>query len=491
MPTIIKENHLANGKLVRLCKTLSIKEFKQFKDWLVAPWGKKNKYYLPFYEIIAATAPSFSPEGLKKEQIFLSLYGSKKYNNALFNNLISALTKELQNYIALVYLNKNPYENDHLLRQHLWTCNAVDLYEDFAINSIKKLEKKPVKSTEDYLHLNRLHQAVYFQTSGHHRYQKGAPNLLAANHYLDVYYLLEKYKYLHEATSRLSIIQTDQSQLNVSIPLLQELQNKLSLEAVDLYENRLNRSGKVTWKDYVLFKEKFISSFDQLPFSLRQSFLIFCINDSIYLDATGHSKAIEELFSLYKLGLKDKLLIKNESLNEATFNNIVLTACHVAEVSFLEKFIDDYEHLLPAAVRKEAFIWALTQLAYAKGNYEKVEKQYSDWLPKNKHYAIQAKVTLLKTNFKLALINKSSRQFFNAYCNAFKKYIRRSKVYTTNRNTAYLKLIQYSNKMLTTFYDANQLVDWELLEASIEKEQLLLGKRWLKKEINLLKEKIE
>lgn len=491
MTTLIKEYHLANSKLVNLCRTLSSKEFKQFKDWLLAPWCKKNKYYLPFYELLVKASPSFLPKNLKKEQAFIYLYGPKKYNNALFNNLITSFTKELQNYLAIVHLQKTPHEKDRLLRQHLWTNNTVDLYEDFAINSVDNLENKSVKSTEDYLHLNRLHQAIYFQTSGHHRYERGAPNLFAANHYLDVYYLLEKYKYWHEASSRLNIVQTEQSHLHVSFPLLQELQDELSLVAIDLYEVRLKRSDRVSWKEYLLFKKKFLSSFDQLPFSLRQSFLIFCINDIIYLDAAGHISAIEELFSLYKLGLQKDLLIRNKGLNEATFNNIVLTACHVEDLNFLEKFIDDYEHLLPAPLRKEAFIWALTQLDYANGNYEKVVKQYNNWLPKNKHYAIQAKVTLLKANFKLVLFNKSSRKSFNTYCKAFEKYIRRSKLYTANRNTAYLKLIQYNNKIVTKFYDSNNLVSWEKLEQSIEKEKLLLGKRWLKKEINLLKEKVQ
>jgi len=148
MPTIIKEHHLANSKLVKLCRTLSTKEFKQFKDWLLSPWCKKNKYYLPFYEILFKAGPSFLPENLKKEKIFFSLYGPKKYNNALFNNLISDLIKELQNYLAVVYLKKTPHENDRLLRQHLWTCNAVDLYEDVAIDSVKKIEKKSIKSPD-------------------------------------------------------------------------------------------------------------------------------------------------------------------------------------------------------------------------------------------------------------------------------------------------------------------------------------------------------
>jgi len=236
VPAIIKVNHLANSKLIRLIKILSAKELKELKDWLASPWCKKNKYYLPFYAIICQAAPKFAEESLLKETVFEQLYKDKNYKNAIFNNLILSLTKEVQRYLSFLYSQQSKEEQSQLFRKALLDRNAIALYETTAQSQIKQVALQSAKSAEDYLRLNRLHQELYFQPSGHFRYQEDAPHLVAANEYLDAFYLLEKYKYLHESAARTKILKiTKPSLLQVDIALLEELQCQLALEVVPLY----------------------------------------------------------------------------------------------------------------------------------------------------------------------------------------------------------------------------------------------------------------
>jgi len=99
--TIIKKNHLGGSKLVQLIQTLTPKELRELKNWLASPWSKNSKYYLPFYKIIAKAAPSFTSDTLIKKRVYKSLYGEGPYQEGIFNNLIRALTKEVQQYLAI------------------------------------------------------------------------------------------------------------------------------------------------------------------------------------------------------------------------------------------------------------------------------------------------------------------------------------------------------------------------------------------------------
>jgi len=481
VPTITKINHLGNSKLIQLIKTLSTKELKELKDWLASPWCKKNKYYLPFYEILYQAAPKFSVDSLLKIPIFDQLYEGKSYNNAIFNNLILSLTKEVQSYVAFLYSHTSKKEQPQLLRKYFLERNAIVLYEATTKSQLKKLEQQAAKDAEDYLLINRLHQEFYFQPSGHVRYQVDSPHLVAANGSLDAFYLLEKYKYLHESAARTKIVHlATPSLLQTDITLLAELQRQLALEAVPLYKIRLENT-KEQLEAYLHFKELYLEVFPKLSYAHQQSFLVFCINDAIHLDIRGYPKAMEELFDWYQRGLKNGLLLQQGKINEATYNNIILTACYVDKKSFLIEFIDNYSSKLPATIRKEAALWAQAQLAVAQGKYKRVINQYANWLPKDKRYALQTKITLLKANYKLATEEDDFKDDFDKYCAAFEQYIRRSNLYTADKRLAYLKFIQYVRRLAARQYDKKGKI---LLERAIEKEPLLIGKGWLKKELN-------
>lgn len=488
MSTITKINHLGTSKLVQLIKTLSAKELKELKDWLESPWCKTNKYHLPFYELLYQAAPKFEAVSLLKTSIFKQLYEGKNYNNAIFNNLILSLTKEVQRYLAFLFSHQSKEEQPQFLRKYLLERNAIALYETETQTQIKKLKKQPAKSAKDYLLLNRLHQELYFQPSSKFRYKNEAPHLVVANDYLDAFYLLEKYKYLHESKARTKILKTEGNGiLKENLPLLEDLQNHLALDAVPLYIFRLQNKQEVNLKDYTHFKELYLKAFPKLPYTLQQSFLVFCINDAIYLDVVGYPNAMEELFNWYKVGLSNHLLVEHGTINKGTFNNIILTACHVEQDAFLKEFIENYWTKLPAIIRKEAYQWSQAQLALVLGAYEQVIAQFGKWLPKDKLYAIQSKITLLKANFKLVLLKEDVLQTFVAHCQAFEKYMQRNTLFAPEKTTAYVKYIQYVRKMAVMSYALKRKQQWKKLELAIEQEPLLIGKSWLKKELNQLK----
>ena len=490
MSSIIDKNSLSNSKLILLLQTLSTKELKELKIWLSSPWSKKNKYYVPFFELLLSEAPSFSGEALVKKVIYKQLYKNKPYDNYIFNNLIRELSKEIQSYIAFLGVKQSSREQELVVRKFYLARNATDLYETLTSSINKKLDKQTGKSAEDYLYLNRLHQEIYFQASGHHRYKIDAPNLVAADEALDAFYLLEKYNYWHEAVARTKILKIEiHPLLTFDLPLLDRLQTRLRLDAIPLYQLRLQRNASLNWKIYLDFKKAFLKVFSNLSFFHQQSFLIFCINDVIQLEQMGHATALEDLLEWYQLGLSNDLLMEHGYLNENAFNNVILTASHLERADFLVGFIQEYGKKLPNTIKKDAYKWALAQLAFIQGDYPTVNKAFIDWLPKDKRYTIQAKITLLKANFKEALASKDLLKSFEDSCLAFEKYFHRNELYADDKNTSCLKFVQYARKIVHNKHNKISYKKWTTLIKAIEKEPLMLGKRWLKKEVDLIKRK--
>ena len=482
LKTITKKNNLIKSKLLTIIQSFSVDELKGLEYWLAAPWCTTNKYYSPLCSILLAAAPDFAPKDLFKEVIFKKLYGAKqKYNAGIFNNLLLFFTKEVENYLSMLTLQKMPQQQQFLMAQY-YSDRKIGM---FALKnnkrSITSIEKKSVKMDTDFLQLHNLYKEQYILKGASYS-QEGMVDLLAASNALDAYYLLNKYQCWHESHARRKILKTGENlDFFIDPNALRRLQNELSLPAIDLYDLRLRKYKKITEQSYFYFKKQYLATYDTLPFSLQQAFRIFCVNDAIYLDQKGFKNAMEEVFYWYQFGLEKELIIQEGKISLATYNNIILLACRLEKINFLKKFIANYKDKLPSSNKVEAYAWATSQLAYELSDYDAVLHQYKNWLPKHPHLAIQAKVTLLKTFVQLAIEEKVNQKQFEDHCLAFEKYIKRNKLYAKEKSTAYLKFIQYAKKIVI-FYKKPKSI-WSVLEQAIKSEPLIIGKYWLEKQM--------
>lgn len=479
---------LKESKLIEILSILSKKEFKELGPWLQSPWGSSNKHLFPFYQIIQQSAPKVGATTLQKEAVFKQLFPKKKYNNRTFNNLILAFTKEVENYLSHLQFKEEKQQKQLLLGKAFMSRKRIDYFEESHQKLIGQIEKKEEKSANDYLLLKQLYHELYFQASAHHRYDPDTLFLEQCMSNLDAYYLLERYSYLHEQVSREKILKLPINEKNEEIAtFLGDLQDYLQLPVAGLYGFRIKTNLVHDWNDYLIFKRLFLTHHVKLPFDLQQTFLFCCLNDAVDFNSKGEESAIRELYDWYVFGLEHGLLLQNEMITSITYNNIVLTACYVQQHDFLAQFIEEYGQRLPKKIQTSAKRWANAQLQCALGNYDKVTEDLKDWKPKDKSFAIQAKATLLKANFKLYLEDPSLLNLFNSYCLSFEKYIKRNQLYSKHRSTAYLKFIQLIRRLAHLAYKEINDREWSKFLKEINNESVLFGKIWLVTEIALIR----
>jgi len=476
-------NKFTDSKLVKLLRLLDADEFKELGKWLASPWCNSNKKLYVFYQVIKPYTPEYISPKLKKDIIFKKLYPGKPFESGPFNNLMREFVKSLEKFLIHRRLNKMPFQRQLLLKDEYLERKQTELFYSYSGRQLSGLNSKEIKTGEDYLYLHLLSEQLYFHPDKEFQYSTETESLRQANSNLDLYYAITKYRYLHEIKSRKPILENSESDLTdgaISTFLFPSVEHPI----IDLYQIRLNRSEDWGLEDFQYFFSELSKKLEILPKREQQIFLFSGINDTVELNSQGESRALPRMLDLYKLGLKNKLLLIDGHLSKATYNNIVLVASILRDIPLLENFINEYTNFLPVSIQHQASTWAESQQLYSKGAYQECLDHLFNYNFKDPIYIIQAKVTLLKAFYDQFLQDQSYYKPLKSYCDAFKKYIYRNELYSKEKRGTYKSFIKYTLKIATAvFKKKNGKQKLEAVMEKIEKDKNLFGRRWLKQKI--------
>ena len=85
-------------RLIRILKTFSENEFKNFGKFIASPYFSTGRDVTPLYKVLKSHYPEFTGKGMEKEQVFSKL-GKGKYNEQLMRIMISDLYKLAVEYL--------------------------------------------------------------------------------------------------------------------------------------------------------------------------------------------------------------------------------------------------------------------------------------------------------------------------------------------------------------------------------------------------------
>ena len=478
--------HFRDSKLATLLRLLAADEWRKFQLWLDSPWANTNKHLQVLGRLLEKEAPDFEAARCEKKALFSKLFPRKEYDNRIMNNLLTEMSRQVERFLVHHKLNQDPQAADEELRKELLERQHPVLFEEITLRLIQQMEAKTVLSAAEHLQLALWYRELYFQPHEHLRYRREALALEKADLHLDAFYALRKSQILHENRDRNNILKLD-GLVQVEPQLLDHLYSKLSLPALQLYQKRLSRPADWGWSDFVDFREHFFQVFDALPRDLQRDFLFFCLNDATVLMTRGEAGARSEIFQLYRLGLQERLVVEKEQMTLITFNNVILIASHLGEKEYIAQFIPQYYQMLRPDLQEEALLWAKGQLAYVNGQFDTCIEMLRDHRFADEILSIQARVTLLKANLDLVLVDSSHFDRFLSYCHAFEKYLQRNKVHSKERTQSYIRWIQYTRKLAELSHQQQASVsNLSNVLVQIQGEGNLFGKPWLEQAVNRL-----
>ncbi|MEO1263916.1 MAG: hypothetical protein AAFZ15_34240 [Bacteroidota bacterium] len=481
-----KKNALEKSKLYESLDVLNEVEWKSLGKWLDSPWCNSNKKLCDFYQLLNKNR--HRKNKFDKESIFKKLYPGKKYNNKIFNNLMREFVLQVERFLAAIDLLSDTVRFKDQLGQSYLLRKKLNLFNEISRSAIQLIEEKATKEWEDYLQLGIVHEKLYFQPDQDIRYQPNPDNLIGAEKNLDLFYALGKFRILHEYAARKELLKYELKN-EPEFKHLTFLKNELNHPAINLYFLKLSRNKNWGADEFIQFKESMLQNFSALPFREKKVFLLSAINDTVVLVSKGHTGFLNDMFELYKKGIEAELLIHEGFMTVTTFNNIVLVANNLLETAFVKGFISKYIDCLPEETKLEARLWSESQTLYSSGYSEKVIDHIGQYNFRHALYGVLSRGTLLKANYDVTLKDPSRKNLFLSYCDSFEQYMRRGHLFVPDRNEAYIRLAQYTKKLMNIALHKKGDKEEKLkkLKARLEKEKNIFGKLWLLRKIDELK----
>jgi hypothetical protein len=296
-----------------------------------------------------------------------------------------------------------------------------------------------------------------------------------------LYFLSQKLKnaclaLAHEAVYKQSY---DLGLLEVLLPYIEQSPELLSYPAISIYYHYYQATIKEEAESethFQQFKAIFLKSPNAFEPLELQGLYTFALNYCVKKVNIGQEKYQEEMFTLYDEGLKLKILIDNDKLNQFKFNNITKLALRLGKIDWTETFIEDYKKFVEPQYHETYVHNAYSMLYFAQGKYEEtmIRLQQVDY--KELFITMDAKVLLMKVYYQL-----DEYDVLESFINSFKVFLRRKDILAYHQEI-YKNFIRMMQKLinLPPFNKAAK----EKLKKEIEGIQKLLEKKWLLEQLN-------
>jgi len=95
------------NKYLRLLKSLSVRELKDFRKFLRSPIFNESECYIRFYDFIKHYAPTYDSNAITKECVFHIFYPGETYCDKKLRDRLTHLLKLLKEFIALDNFRKS------------------------------------------------------------------------------------------------------------------------------------------------------------------------------------------------------------------------------------------------------------------------------------------------------------------------------------------------------------------------------------------------
>lgn len=120
--------------LIKLFKTFSPEEMKSFGKFIASPYYNTglnvgSNQLIRFFELLNSYYPDFNSAAINKNDIFLKLFSSLRYDDRQMRNMISVFTRLAEKFISVHH--SDPFENKRVLMETLslrvWIVHSINI----------------------------------------------------------------------------------------------------------------------------------------------------------------------------------------------------------------------------------------------------------------------------------------------------------------------------------------------------------------------------
>ncbi len=474
--------------LIELLSKFSIKETKEFSEYISSPFFNKNQSIIKLYSYLRLQYPLFEKENIEKKAVFQRIFPNVKYNDGFMRTLIFGLCTLAENYLSYTRYKSSYFRDKTFLLYELNDRQVDRLLEKNIKSFSKKLDSVIIKDNEYY------YDKYNFENEKYLFYFRKKPDvfekiiketdLTGMIDYMTCSYIstiIGDYTRLFNLKN-IYEFDFDFSKFEKFYNIIKdERYNSIPCVIVSYYELMLFIKND----DLTVFYElkKLLGEYEHVldkdhVYNIYVNLINYC-NRNI---RNGHQELQREVFEIYKQGLESKILPYHGTVHFRFYTTVAETALNLSEFEWTQNFINNYKDHLPEDIRENTFNYANAMYEFAAGNFGKSLEILSRISYNDVYHKIKCKCLLAMLYYELRYNDQ-----LLSHIDSFNHFIINDRFLNKERKKNYSNFIRFVKK-IERIRQYTLIENAEELKKKINADIKLYYKDWLLKKIAEIKQ---
>ncbi len=497
------------SKLVQLVKHLSPIQKDRFLKYLNSP------YFVSSYEEAQHRTISFTKylyheiatdnediASLQKMNVWKILFPTKPYNDTRMRQEMTSLTKELEKFLGIEYMQRDGEAIDVALLEYYASHQHLHPFFKGTLNKIQRQLEADVtyKSSAFYFHLFKIQRAVSSFDSLQPILEDHI-NLQKTIFSLDLYYLISKLEYAclwvnyHQTSQTKSLIEESlileisESQAYDEYPILKIYRYTLLILKGQFEAQNINEYIELL-KNHL---HEFYPKDAKTLFTYAYNYLIVSINQTSNEQMGNQFR--ERLYELYiEVGLRQNILYVDGKLLPNDLKNIITLILSLPEqgewsmkrkTQTASRFLQKHQHLILGTEQEAYYDYNLAHLQFYQEEYLQSIQTISSIQLSNIDYILAARRLKIKAYYELDTIDELEREINSFRTAMYRNSIEGAEI--TERVKSYnMQFIKLLKRILhpKTFKNNTRI---QKLMDEIQETKLIADRKWLIEKLELMR----
>lgn len=481
-----------NNNLIKLLRTISSDEWKEYEKFVSSPFFNEGRNYLPLLKVLRKFHPDFDSDEFSRENVYKKLFPGKEYKDSVLNSMFSRLYSISEEFLIQMALRNNKYMIREKLMISESSTRGISLKVNNLIDDNMKLLKDKTFGIFDFKNLKELQFEILNFYVGNNNREKMYDSIVdlmkfsAYNYFFDLNFyfsILYSQKNFWKGEYEGSYISRLNDNINIEdlVDLIEKEDPEHFMPIKLFYLSYMATKFPENDMYYFDLKSLFLKNAEKFDALFREIILNNLWRLGVMKMVMGKNDFKYEAFEIRKIIVDQNIFDLNTPyMKVSDFRSTLIDALNVGELEWAENFIINFVGKLHPDYREDVSNYSNSRINYEKGNF-------------NEALNFAGRVKINQITFKLDLKNLIAKIYYDtesteplfSLLNSYYQLISNS----NSRNEDYLTRHKLFVKYLRNLASLKDLTDSKIelavLRQNIEKDNVS-SKSWLLKKIDNL-----
>jgi len=439
---------MLKSSLLEILRTFSLKEYREFGEYVVSPFFNKNEAVIKLYEFIRLHFNEMNSDKFEKEKVFAEIFPNVEYNDGFMRTIMFNLTQLAEDFLAFSnYKRRGIHEQLHLINE--MNSRNLDKHVHKSLNSaaekVDKYDHEDESFFLDMFLIEKEKNVLYDRTKKLlNKKDITEHDLTKESEFLIRFFfihILKRYRYL---LNRETVMNT-----KYSPEFLDEILDYLAKNN-DKYANLPALTGLVSQVQllrtdnhgyFFRCKQIYMDLSNSIGKGERQNGLVLISGYCTTQHYKGKTDFMKEYFEIQKFRVKHDIvkMNKNDFVTTVYYTGVVTAAVLMNEIEWGEIFINKYKNELHPESREGAYNYAMARIREKQKRYEESMDYLKNVKLENVFYKVNVKSLMSKLYYNLGHINQLTDQL-----DTYRKFLKNDELINEDFrrvNLNYVKLL--------------------------------------------------